>query len=258
MRPLPLLLLLAALSFAAPLKHVAVFETQADADSVLNEPELRYLTNELRKLATDELPAANYSVLTRDNIMALLPPDKNAAECLEGQCLVEVGRNIGANYAVQGTVSKFGALLTVTVEAYETTSGKLLKSFTAESPTVEGFLGAMREKSKPVFEAILLNDGYAVQPPAPVSIDPQIASAPAQETSHWNQWVGAGLDVLGAAAIAFAVYQNTQVDSHYDTYKTKPTSAGWKKIDDAMSLRNIGYIAGGVLLAGGLTFHIAF
>jgi hypothetical protein len=69
-----------AFAGAAQLKYVAVFETMADADSVMNEPELRYLTNELRKQAVGELPTSSYSILTRDNILSLLPPDKNAAE----------------------------------------------------------------------------------------------------------------------------------------------------------------------------------
>jgi hypothetical protein len=270
-------------SVFAQIKHVAVFETMADAPGVLAEFELRYLTNYLRKIATDELPTAGYSVLTRDNIMALLPPDKPAAECFEGQCLVDIGRNIGANYAVQGTVSRFGSQLTLTIEAYETMSGKLLKSAIMESPTVDAFLGAMREQAAPVFWAILVNDGYAVPtplpplvsvappaprpsappaplpaaPPAALPIDPQVATGQAQG-SRGHHWVGLGLDVLSAAAFAFGIYQNTQVDSHYETYKDHPLPDGWKKVADAKRLRNISYGAGALLLASGLTLHFAF
>jgi hypothetical protein len=243
--PVPRLALLfvlafAALAGAAQLKYVAVFETMADRDSVLDEADLRYLTNELRKLALEKLTTATYSVMTRDNILSLIPPDKNAAECFEGQCLVEIGRNVGADYAVQGTVSKFDGKLTLTVEAYATMSGNLVGSFTSESQTASGLLDAMREKSPALFAGIQRANGDEVAvatepapeappappppavvvapapPPAPVqSIDPQIglsqgAGQPSGGSS-WNHWVGVGLDVLGAAGFAFGLYQNNQV-----------------------------------------------
>jgi hypothetical protein len=89
--------------------------------------------------------------MTRDNIFALIPPGEDAYECFEGECLVEIGRNVGAEYAVQGTVSQFGGSFTLTVEAYETMSGKLLTSFTAESPDAGGLLAAIREDAPALF-----------------------------------------------------------------------------------------------------------
>jgi hypothetical protein len=262
---LPLIVfVLATLTFAAPLKHVAVFETMADADSVLNEAELRYLSNELRKQAVAELSTDHYSVMTRDNILSLLPPDKNAAECFEGMCLVEVGRNVGADYAVQGTVSKFGSLLTLTVEAYDTKSGKLLSSFTGESQTVEGFLGTMREKSAPMFDAILKADGYAKMDLAksePVSIDTGIDTKQGTRSSlSWLPWT---LDALGVLALGFGVWQEFETSSAMDRYNKDGQSQDYykKAKDDANSastLRNVGYITGGVLLAGGITLHFLF
>jgi hypothetical protein len=295
-------LIFATVASAAQLKHVAVFEAMADADSVMTESELRYLTNELRKQAVNALPTAQYSVMTRDNILSLIPPDKNAAECFEGLCLVEIGRNVGADYAVQGTVYRFGSYLALTVEVYETMSGKLLQSITANSKTVDGFLDVMSKEAAPLFVAIRANDAAQEEtvsaPPAPAfveppveapvaplvvapppvalpeppppefpqSIDPQV---PAQESTGgglaWNHWVGIGLDVLGAAAFAFGLYANSEVTSQMEEYKALPEGTGvglfdekWQVIEDAKRNRSIGYIAGGVLLASGLTFHIAF
>jgi hypothetical protein len=277
-------LLFAVFVGAAPtLRHVAVFETMTDADSVMNEAELRYLTNELRKQAANELPTAQYSVMTRDNILSLIPPDKNAAECFEGMCLVEIGRNVGADYAVQGTVSRFGSYLTLTVEAYETMSGKLVKSITANSKTVDGFLEVLKQDVAPLYEAILVNDGNAealakakkeqenekaaleAPPEAPKRIDPQVPSVPAEGSGGglaWNHWVGIGLDALGVAGLVFGIVQNSAASDAYSDYEKASTqdqaNSTWKKFEDAKSLRNVGYIAGGVLLAGGLTFHFAF
>jgi hypothetical protein len=126
-----------------------------DKDSVVDDSERRYLTNELRKIALEELPPEKgYTVMTRENLFALIPPDKSLEECATGQCLVDLGRNVGAEYAAQGTVSKFGNLFTITVECYETMGGGLIGSFTAESRTVEDLLPAMREKAPQVFSKI--------------------------------------------------------------------------------------------------------
>jgi hypothetical protein len=258
---LVILAVLASLSFAAPLKYVAVFETMADKDSVMDEAGLRYLTNELRKIAFQELPPPDYAVMTRDNIMAMLPPDKNAAECFEGQCLVEIGRNVGADYAVQGTVSKYGSLLTLSVECYETMGAKLTGSFTAESKTVEGLLSAMREQAPDMFVTMLLRNDMG-EKRADKRLETGIDTNPSKPLLAWNHWVGIGLDMLGVAGLAFGLYQNSQASSHYDAY-LKDTEQGqmdsdFKAYEDAKTLRNVGYIAGGVLLAGGLTFHFAF
>jgi hypothetical protein len=286
-------LLLAAFPWAADMRYVAVFETMNDADSALTEGELRYLTNELRKIALEKLPKANYSVMTRDNILLLLPPGENAAECFEGQCLVDVGRNIGAEYAVQGTAGKFGQRITLSVEAYSTLSAKLVASFTAESETVDGLLIAMRQNSPAMFANILDNDGLELPkpppeptpppaseapptpepPPAPVvlptpeppvqNIDPQIETTPRPGTS-WSTWTAVGLDVLGAAGLAFGIWQGMRADDLYGRYKDisqgtpDDLESAWKKVDQASTMRNIGYIAGGVLLAGGITLHIVF
>jgi hypothetical protein len=242
----------------------------ADADSVMNEPELRYLTNELRKQAVVELSSEIYSVLTRDNIMSLLPPGKTAAECFEGQCLVEVGRNIGADYAVQGTVSRFGVLLTLTVEAYDTKSGKLLGSFTGESQSVEGFLAPMREKAASVFDAILRNDGI-VKPvalpvpdtvPAPQSIPTQIPQEDKGSSFSWLPWT---LDALGVAGLAFGIYQNSEAGDRLKTYRNLPDNSSqsefdkkWKDFESAKTMRSIGYAVGGAFLASGIALHFVF
>jgi hypothetical protein len=283
MKLFPLVLLLCAGFAFAGAKSVAVFETLADRDSVVDDADRRYLTNELRKIALEELPKTRFSVMTRENIFQLIPPGKSLEECAEGQCLVELGRNVGAEYAAQGTVSKFGGQFTITVECYETMGGKLIGSFTSESETVNGLLAAMREKAPAMFEELLTDGEPQVEapPPAPEPLlapdpipEPQtIATLIPQETQGqdkgsglaWNQWVGIGLDILGAAALAMGFYQNREVASQLDAYNALPDGTAtetfnqkWQTIEDAKKIRNMGYIAGGVLLAGGITFHLAF
>jgi hypothetical protein len=78
-------------------------------------------------------------------------------------------------------------------------------------------------------------------------------------------WVAVGLDVLGAAAIGFGIYQNGQVASHQKKYngikEGRPQGdfdSAYKKVESSQNMRNTGYIAGGVLLLGGVGVHIFF
>jgi uncharacterized protein (TIGR02145 family) len=49
-------------------------------------------------------------------------------ECADENCVISLGSKIGADYIVRGTVSKFGAKLTVSVDIYETDDGNLVAS----------------------------------------------------------------------------------------------------------------------------------
>jgi len=85
-------------------------------------------------------------------------------------------------------------------------------------------------------------------------------------------WVAIGLDVLGAAAIGFGLYNNAKANDYHDEliklknnvqlsdYDSKKLEFedNNKKMQDAGKLRNIFYATGGALLAGGIVVHIWF
>ena len=78
--------LLSGISFA---KFVAVLETMSDGNDQLSLTERQFLTNMLREQAVRELPAElNFTIMTRENIMMMLPPGKAIEDC-EGSCLAE-------------------------------------------------------------------------------------------------------------------------------------------------------------------------
>lgn len=132
---------------------VAVVETISNG--VISSNENQYLTDVLREEAVKVLdPNLNYTIMTRENIQAMLPPDKNIEDC-EGSCLVETGRNIAANYVVQARVSTFGSDLTITVELYDTRTGKLMSSFSAKNPDVNTLEVEIRQKSPAMFQQVL-------------------------------------------------------------------------------------------------------
>lgn len=142
-----LVIFFAVPSFAV---HVAVLETIASQDA-LGLSERQYLTDELRAQAVRALPAEmNFTIMTRENIIAMLPPGKSIEQC-EGSCLVETGKNISADYVAQGRVGWFGKDLTLTVEFYETAGAKLVGSFTAKSADAEGLLESIKKQSPGLF-----------------------------------------------------------------------------------------------------------
>jgi hypothetical protein len=95
----------------------------------------------------------NFTIMTRENITAMLPPGKSVEQC-EGSCLVETGKNISADYVAQGRVGKFGKNLTLTVELYETAGAKLVGSFTSKSMDADGLLADIDKNAFALFSKV--------------------------------------------------------------------------------------------------------
>ncbi|MCL2206820.1 MAG: hypothetical protein FWB90_01850 [Fibromonadales bacterium] len=269
--------ILALLLFLAALVHavntVAVLEIVPSGEMSLKLSEYRHLTDELRTIARETLPQGSYAVLTRDNIVSLLPPDSEEAQCLAESCAVEIGRAIGAEYITQGFVGDFGGMLTLTVELYESMSGHLLGSFVTESRDVMGLLKTMREKAPGLFKKIpkpvsekKLDVAVAVDlkpEEPPKKIDPQIEVA--EKKGNASFWVALALDAVGTGLLVYGYMQHgTAVDEHKKYSDLDASVSGqdfnkaWKSVDDAKSARNISFAAGGVLLAAGIGVHIWF
>ena len=139
--------------------HVAVLETGADgaAKNSVSLSDRQYLTNVLREEAVKQLPAVqNYTIMTRENINAMLPPGKSLEEC-EGNCLAETGRNISADYICQARIGIFGSALTLSAELYETAGNKLMASFNGRGANVEELLELIKQKSPEFFRSIKTN-----------------------------------------------------------------------------------------------------
>ena len=144
--------------------HVAVLETGADesAKDKVSLSDRQYLTNVLREQAVKELPAVqNYTIMTRENISAMLPPGKAIEDC-EGSCLAETGRNIAADYICQARVGVFGTSLTLSAELYETAGNKLIASFNGLGENVGELLEIIKQKSPEFFRSVKGGFGVGV------------------------------------------------------------------------------------------------
>ncbi|WP_173475707.1 PEGA domain-containing protein [Fibrobacter succinogenes] len=143
-----LLLLLVTTPFA---KFVAVLETISDDKDLLTLSERHYLTNMLREQAVLELPAElNWTIMTRENILMMLPPGKSIEEC-EGSCLAETGKNISADYVAQARIGRVGTSISISAELYETASSKLVASFNGLGTDVNALMEVIKAKSPEFF-----------------------------------------------------------------------------------------------------------
>ena len=142
--------------------YVAVLETGADGDAknLVSLTDRQFLTNVLREEAVKQLPAIqNYTIMTRENIMQMLPPGKSVEEC-EGSCLVETGKNIAADYVCQARVGSFGGDLTLSAELYETAGNKLIASFNGAGSNVKDLLTLINRKAPDFFRSVKGTGGF--------------------------------------------------------------------------------------------------
>ena len=136
--------------------YVAVLETGADGDAKNNVSltDRLFLTNVLREEAVKQLPAAqNFTILTRENILEMLPPGKTIEDC-EGTCLVETAKNISADFICQARLGSFSGTMTLSAELYETAGNKLIASFNGRGTDLNELLQLIRVKSPFFFKSV--------------------------------------------------------------------------------------------------------
>lgn len=159
MRLLATIFLLLVCASGAFATHVAVLETGVDpaVKKKVTLSDRQYLTNVLREEAVKQLPAEDgYTIMTRENISAMLPPGKAIEDC-EGTCLAETGRNISADFVCQARVSSFGSKLALSAEIYETAGNKLVASFNGNGKNVEALLKVIKENAPEFFGKVKSN-----------------------------------------------------------------------------------------------------
>ena len=99
--------------------------------SMLKPEEISFLTTQVQ--STVQLKTRGYyQVMTQENILQLLPPDKSLEDC-EGECEVETGRLLGAQLIITGELVKFGNEkdnLRLSLKLHETQTGTLISTAT--------------------------------------------------------------------------------------------------------------------------------
>ena len=144
------ILLAPAISLAQP-KKIAVLDFMNDAG--LTRQEAEYLSDLVRGEALN-LPRNRYFVMTKENLMELLPPGTDLATCQEGQCEVEAGRKVGADHVVTGRIIKFGTSLKVSMKMHNTETAALEASDKASGKSVDDLESSVIEAARRIFSKL--------------------------------------------------------------------------------------------------------
>jgi len=105
--------------------RVAVLDLVNNAN--VDDKELEYLSDLVRSSIRRVLPSEDYLLLTRENILELLPDGRTLGDCV-GECAIEVGRKLGADLVVTGEVVEFNNELRLSLKLHETKNANLLNS----------------------------------------------------------------------------------------------------------------------------------
>jgi TolB-like protein len=127
----------------APKLKLAVLELRNEAQ--LTAAEAAYLTDRVRDAASRVLPGERFLVMTRESIVALLPPGRNLADCTAADCEIEMGRALGVDYLISGEVLRFAGKLRLNLKAHHCLSGAFLGSEAAGGATLEELESATRQ-----------------------------------------------------------------------------------------------------------------
>ena len=103
-------------------RRVAVLDFKNEAR--LSSFELNSLTAIVRASAAR---LSGYTVMTKENIRVLLPPDTAPEDCV-GTCEVETGKLLGAAFIITGEVGRVENQLQLSMRLFNTTQGSLLGS----------------------------------------------------------------------------------------------------------------------------------
>ena len=123
-------------------------------DGSLDDAQLAFLADEVRSAALDTLDRAQWTVITRENMLVLLETNAEDLAACEGQCEVETGQLIGADVVVAGDLVKMGSQYRVRLKAYDTTSGELISSEKVESGDIDGVVDQLAHTCGKLFSPL--------------------------------------------------------------------------------------------------------
>ena len=122
------------------------------------------LADSARVTSRNALPISSYHMLTRENMFQILSDNEIDPSCVEGQCAVETGRNIGADLIISGDVLKLEGQYLLSLKLYETESGNLLSAWDVETSKALKLIQEVEPAT-----LTLLEKGLGISPPRQTS-----------------------------------------------------------------------------------------
>jgi hypothetical protein len=108
---------------AAETQRIAVLALQGKK---LSNDVLNLISDEVRAGVLDATKGQNFVVMSRENMSIMLKDMGKDLSCLEGECEVETGRNIGAAYVLSGTVLKMDGSWVCSLKVHAVDTGALV------------------------------------------------------------------------------------------------------------------------------------
>jgi hypothetical protein len=134
-------------------KIVGVLEFKNEAG--LTDYEIATLSDMVRKAAREKLPEDKWVIMTRENMVRLLPPGRSLEKCAEAECEVEVGRQVGADYVVAGEVGVFGTTLQVKMKLFDTKTADVISVEIAGTRNVDSLATDISRSAAGFFSKLL-------------------------------------------------------------------------------------------------------
>jgi sulfatase modifying factor 1 len=152
------------------LERIAVL--YLENQSVLNQSEVQFLHKQIQSIVQIQMQG-RYKVITEENINLLLPGNQKLEDC-EGECEVDIGRQIGAHLLIVGEIVRYGQTsqnLRLVLRMTETKEGSLINSVTikgSNADQIESLLNqalidllSVLKKKSPKIEQIELDPALA-------------------------------------------------------------------------------------------------
>ena len=118
----------------------------------LDKSDLEYLSELMRESVT-KLPTKRYSVMTKDNIKVMLPPDQSLQDC-QGSCVIDTGRRLGSHWLIHSEIYRFGKSLRVIAKLHHTASGEVKASKALKVETIDQLESKLHTISLHLFGAV--------------------------------------------------------------------------------------------------------
>jgi hypothetical protein len=153
---------------------LAVLEFSNDAG--LTPFEVETLADDVRAAALDAV-GGTFRIMTRESMMAMLPPGTDLAQCSEGQCEVEAGRKVGADRVVAGSVGRFEKDLVVRLKLFDTHTADLMAQKSCSGVTLTTLRKDLQPQARALFGALATQAGGTaagalVTPVPPATVTP--------------------------------------------------------------------------------------
>ena len=149
------MLFLAKFAYAQEVMHLVVleFSTVGEFDQTL----LLNMSDQTRGAALDVFPkqTSMVQVLTRESLMDFVQQQGKDASCIEGECAVDIARNINARFAIVGNAYFQNGTYRVTMKAFDSASNQLLGQEELSAKSASDLLSQVEETSFKLIESTI-------------------------------------------------------------------------------------------------------